>query len=275
MKYFFYSLLITSLGLLSACSSSGVKREEAIKKDTAQTTIVEQPKISEPVSNASLGSFSYWKGALNPKNIELTLWLSQKGNILVGEVIYTKSGKPIKVAGKKDGEYYIIYEFDKAGNITGIYSLQLVNDSLNGSWRSPQNKKSYDFKSSNTPSSRIMNVDSLFRPKPAPLGKYRYSFGDEGGQGVFTCEDVLQDRVHLQLNAVTAAPAYNIATVDDTVAFGLSMKATVLEYKTNEGACQFNITFFDNFASIDYVDNKADCEFGNNAYASGIYSKVK
>jgi hypothetical protein len=273
MKYFFCSILFVSLGLISGCSSD-IKKEEVSKKDTIQTTVIEQPVNTEPVSNASLGSFSFWKGTMNPKNIQLTLWLSQKGNLLTGEVVYSKSGKPIKVAGRKNGEYYTIYEFDKAGNVTGVYSLQTAKDSLNGTWYSPQNKKSYDFKSSKAVSGRRINVDSLFKPKPAPPGNYRYSFG-ENGSGVFTCEDVLQDRVHLELNAVTAAPAYNIASVDDTISFDLSSGATVLEYQTNEGACRFNITFFDNFASIDYVDDKADCEFGNNAHPVGIYSRVK
>jgi hypothetical protein len=203
------------------------------------------------------------------------LWLSQKDGFLTGEVVYTKSGKPIKVAGKVDGDYFTVYEFDKSGNITGIFSLQVKGDSLSGTWYSPQNGKNYDFKSTKAQSVRNIDIDSLFTPKPAPLGRYRYSFGEEKGYGEFTCEDILQDLVHLQLDAVTPAPAFHIAALDDTVAFELGMKATVLPYSANDGACQFNITFFDTFASIDYVDNKMECDFGYNAHPVGIYCKVK
>ena len=273
MKYLLHALLAVSL-IFSACSSE-VRKEEVLKNDTVQTAVIEQPKRTEPASNVSIDAFSSWKGTLNPKNINLGLWLSKKEDLLIGEVVYTSSGKPIKVAGKKEGEYYYLYEFDKAGNVTGMFSFQYANDSLNGTWYSPQNGKQYDFRSSKAESNKTINVDSLFKPMTTAIGTYKYSFGEEGGHGTFTCKEVSPDAVRLDLKAVTPAPAYHIASVHDTLDFELSNVASVLEYQSNGAACRFNIRFFNNFASIDYVENKNECDFGYNAHPTGVYFKVK
>ncbi|MFL5728893.1 MAG: hypothetical protein ACJ75J_05325 [Cytophagaceae bacterium] len=278
MKIFFHILVLAAITLFFACSPE-VKKEETPTKDTLQTTVPEQPLNPEPVAQAPattmLEKYSCWKGALTPNNIQLGLWISKKEDLLIGEVTYTKSGIPIKVAGKKDEDYYTLYEFDKDGTITGVFSFQSFGDSLKGHWYSPKKGKGYEFGSSKAPSVRVVDQDSLFIPKPAPLGKYRFSFGQEGGHGHFTCREVFQGAVFLDLTAVSPAPAFHMAIIEDTVDFDLPNNASVLEYSSNEGGCRINITFFDTFASIDYVDKKSECDFGYNAHPTGIYSRVK
>ena len=99
-------------------------------------------------------------------------------------------------------------------------------------------------------------------------GQYTYRWGKDGANGNMTVSHS-KNKVTIRFDNVTAAPAYNMALIDDVV---LELTGNQAVYQSEEdGECLFRILFYNGFALVNYINEKDDCGFGANAHVSGVY----
>jgi hypothetical protein len=196
------------------------------------------------------------------------IWLVEKDSIVTGEMQYEKGKSPIVLRGIQSGNECRILEFDKTGNITGIITGRLKGKSFTGEWFSPQTRKSFPMNLS-LKQSAVLPKSSVKKIKIE--GTYTYGYGKDGPQGYLEVKQASEDSAIIEINNVTAAPAYNQATIDPIkVPFNRNQIICSVQEK-----CTIRIRFYQDFAVIDYVDEQNDCLFGMNASVDGIYWKGK
>ncbi len=119
-------------------------------------------------------------------------------------------------------------------------------------------------------SSFIANKSVINRPTVYE-GVYRYGYSEEGHQGYFVVKKINATTAQIEFQNVTAAPAYNQATVDEVK---LPIKNNQIVYKMQKN-CVFRIRFYNDVAVVHYINDQYDCLFGMNATVDGIYLRVK
>lgn len=292
MKYYFYTTLLAFL-LIACQSNNSTNTEEIIAhKDTTSSvstasasseqeetpTKFEEEELEEDDSSPI---YRYeWTGTINGSiaihgYYELANGYMDSGmDVWVGELIYDKIGKPIKIIGqlKNGGTSIWFSEMDEIGNITGILAGKWQSGRITeGSWYSPSTRKSFNL----TMNAVAKNRDDYqeIRPKNTAsiVGKYHYEYGTEGHLGTLDVHSVKDNQVSFDLSCLTAAPGRNIASLEEATNPISDYVINIDLYKD----CEFNIRFFDGFAIIDYVLEKSDCEFGHNADVSGIFRKIE
>lgn len=282
MKYPLYTIIV--IFLLIACQSNNQRASDKkiiINKDSSVSDSHQAEKeIEEELENEMPPRSFEWTGTINGSikihgQYQMANGFMDSGmDIWVGELIYDKVGKPIKLIGQLEnqGKSIRLLEMDKTGNITGILSGKWQNGSITeGIWFSPKTKDNFSL----TINATARNEEDYheIRPKKATdiVGKYHYEYGSEGYLGSLNVQAVKDNQVSFELFCLTSAPGRNIASLEEA-------KEPMLDYtiKINMSEnCQFNIRFFDNFAVIDYLLEKNDCEFGHNAHVSGIFRKIE
>ena len=68
------------------------------------------------------------------------------GKDIVGSYFYDSQRKEIKLKGKAGAKEIVLYEYDETGKNTGIFKGTMNTvDKIEGTWISPDNKRSYPF----------------------------------------------------------------------------------------------------------------------------------
>lgn len=206
-------------------------------------------------------------GNINGK-IPISLTLNFDGGTVFGNVIYKKKGIPISVIGSQSKNTLFFHELMPDGQVTGIYSAELKGDKITGTWNAIKaNAKDLSLSLSKTQEQSLPR-----KTLKSVTGTYKYSFGDDGGAGEMLVQQIGSDKVAISFNNVTSAPAYNMATIDKTVIKYTNNQAI---YSNQEyGKCKFKITFLENGARVDFMENAYDCGFGHNASTEGNYIRV-
>lgn len=292
MKYSFYTIII--MFLLIACQSNNpttgdqkiVTNKETISNDSSTPSSHEEEKEikeefeEEEFDNQMPPRRFEWTGTINGSikihgQYQMANGFMDSGmDIWVGELIYDKVGKPIKLIGQleNEGKSIRLLEIDSKGNITGILSGKWQNGSITeGIWFSPKTKDNFNL----TINATAKNEEGYTEIRPKKMadivGKYHYEYGAEGYVGSLHVQTVKDDQVSFELFCLTSAPGRNIASLEEATEpmLDYAIKVSMSE------SCQFNIRFFDGFAVIDYLLDKNDCEFGHNAQVSGIFRKIE
>lgn len=206
-------------------------------------------------------------GNINGK-IPIILTLNFDGGTVFGNVVYKKKGIPISVIGEQsDGSLYF-HELMPDGQITGKYLVKLNANKLTGKWFGVKlNAKDF-------PLSLIKTQEQSIPQKSlkSVTGTYKYSFGEDGGEGEMLVQQIGNDKIAISFNNVTAAPAYNMATIEKTVLKYANSQAIFSNQEY--GKCKFKIRFLENGARVNFMDDAYDCGFGHNASTEGNYIRV-
>ena len=202
------------------------------------------------------------------KNTVANIWLVAKDSVLIGEIVYKKSGKPIQLRGtfsKNTG--YLLYEFDKNGNISGIMHGSFAGSGSSGEWYSPSTKNHFPLSlklvSRTSPAKAVVLIPNNVS------GSYAYQASMDGPVGTLTVSRISADTIQIELECVTAGPAYNLASIEK---FNAKIRNNMVQYRVQNG-CELLIRFVHDVAVVEYVNGQADCGFGAGADVSGIYMK--
>lgn len=222
--------------------------------------------FSVSLSAQSLTQRTY-EGNLNAK-IPIVLTVTPDGEAVFGTVVYKKKGVPITVVGSLVEGNLFLHELMPDGTVTGIYSLEPKGKDWAGTWTAPKrNAKELAVVLKET-----AKIPTPTKPLPNLTGTYAYSFGEEGGSGSLKVVQINPTKITISVDAVTGAPAYNMATIGKTT---LTLKGNKAVYKNEEfGACKLLFTFGENTVRVDYLDGAYECGFGHNASASGSYVRI-
>ena len=221
-----------------------------------------------------LQNLYYWQGKING-NIPVFLYLNIKDSLIKGSLVYTKTKfkTPIQLVGRIDGDGDIrVFEFEKDGNITGVFVFDSLGNNARGTWASSKTGKEYSFSLSKK-DTLLINPDTSFTPRKI-AGEYSYAFGEKGSQGGISIMPVGKGKIAFEVSAVTREPARNIAQVEkDTV----SLAGNQFYYKVpGSDSCIFRVKLCNNFLYISYANGYAGCigMFGHNATVEGVFIKI-
>ena len=222
--------------------------------------------FSVNLSAQSLTQRTY-EGTLNAK-IPIILTITQDGDALFGTVVYKKKGVPITVVGNLTEGNIFLHELMRDGTVTGIYSLEPKGSGWQGTWRAPKR----DAKELVVSLKETARTSVVPKSLPTLTGTYAYSFGHEAGSGELKVVQESPTKITIAVDAVTGAPAYNMATIEKT---SLILKGNKAVYKNEDfGTCKLLFTFGENTVRVDYVEGAYECGFGHNASASGSYVRT-
>ncbi|MCB0700715.1 MAG: hypothetical protein H6551_06990 [Chitinophagales bacterium] len=228
-----------------------------------------QEEETEEVSSEAQETIHQWQGNLDGR-IPVLIWYKEQQGYLFGSLYYTdqKTPKEIKLIGESDSTSHRLLEFMPTGDITGIWQLSTSSSSAEGTWYAPTTDRSYNVSAMHIDSA--VTISDFANPKNIS-GKYAYMYGEDRGAGSLTVTEE-KGSATLNFDNVTAAPAYNLATLETQP---LPLINKTVTYSSNEfGECKFTVRFFKGFAVVRYIDGKGDCGFGHNAHVDGIYMKL-
>ncbi|MGL5353847.1 MAG: hypothetical protein ACRDA5_11075, partial [Clostridium sp.] len=90
------------------------------------------------------GSYNY-AGTIN-NNLGIQMSISQLDKDIVGSYFYDSKKIEIKLKGKSSNKDFVLYEYDESGENTGVFKGTITTvDKIEGTWLSPDGKKSYPF----------------------------------------------------------------------------------------------------------------------------------
>ncbi|MBE6069528.1 MAG: hypothetical protein E7211_17840 [Clostridium lundense] len=161
MKILVMVIMITSL---TACNQSGkVENTFSTNNEVINNLTNEALKASSNGSGEKLddlqneyknldmskskfekGYYDY-QGTIN-NNLLIQMSIYPLPDEIVGSYFYEKQGKEIKLKGKADEKYIILYEYDESGKNTGIFKGTMDTvDKIQGTWISGDGKINYPF----------------------------------------------------------------------------------------------------------------------------------
>jgi hypothetical protein len=213
------------------------------------------------------GKVYKWAGTIG-KTTAASGWFAEQDSIIVGAITYKKTGQPIPLRGVRiDSTEYRIQEFGNQGTVSGILTGTLNKNVFSGQWFSPKTRREHTL--------RLHLQQPLAAPKPllSPVrnfsGTYQYNYTEEGPQGQLTVQR-RGDSAVIAFDNVTAAPAYNQATIEPVT---VAVLGTQIIYRMQE-SCVIRIRFYNDIAVVDYLHDASDCLFGMNATVYGVYLKT-
>lgn len=252
--------IILACTLLQGCTAT-----ESENTSVATDTVQEKTYIVQLDKDTSEKIFA-WQGNLDGK-YPVLMWYKEYNDVLRGSLFYTehKNVEPIQIIGTITNDNYRIVEIQSNVDITGLWLLSPNFHGAEGEWYSPDGKRKYN--------ASLMRTDTAvtipaIKATGNLSGTYTYQWGEDGGMGNMKVSHN-RNKVTISFNNITAAPARNMAILDD-VTLPLSGNETI--YQSEEyGPCSFSIRFFNGFAVVDYIDDKEDCGFGHNSRVDGVY----
>ena len=221
-----------------------------------------------------------WQGEINGK-IPVSLWFEAKGNLLAGEIVYTKTGsnKPIRLLGTMENNTLMLHEMLPDGTISGRIHGNVGGDSFTGKWTAPdkvtekkngtystREGKTYSIslaKSATQPGSYAWNMD----PKKV-TGTYTYSHGAHQGSGKAVIYSFGGGKAEMGVNTNIGAPSFNMADLDKTQ---VAVQGNTITHELEED-CAFTALLYNDFLVITHAREK-NCAnyFGRNASLAGTY----
>ncbi len=262
MRAYIYIVFALSIAL-HACNTTDAGDAQGDSNVNEKTYIVQAKKDTANHIYA-------WQGNLDGK-YPVLMWYKEDGDVLTGSLFYTenKHAKPIQLIGTIQDGLYRILEIWPDGDISGIWELRPDEHGAEGRWTSPTGDEQYN--------TSLMRTDTAVNISSVEVngdisGHYVYSYGKTGALGFMSVSKKMSTIV-VAFDNVSAAPARNMAILDATE---LPLTGnTALYESTAFGPCAIRIRFYNGFAVVNYADDKMDCGFGNAAYVSGLYIKVK
>lgn len=260
----FYRLLLLSSCLLFAfasCNSGAEQRADGNAVTAKDTTAIQEDIYAD---------IDAWQGNIDGR-IPVLMWYRIHDDIISGYLFYTdnKIKDSIRIIGTAGDSMARLLEMFHDGNITGIWDLEIHSSAAEGTWFSPKTRKQLGASLMHIDTAvTIHRIDSVIDIS----GEYSFGYSEEGSQGFMTIKRN-KETVTVEFQNVTDAPARNMALLGP---FNATVTDNEIIYRSTEyGDCAVRIRFFNGFAVVNYVDEQADCGFGNRATVAGIYIKTK
>jgi hypothetical protein len=211
-----------------------------------------------------------WSGTIK-QTIPVFMWFVAKDGVVKGELTYlhTKQRTPITVVGTFSNSEIQLKEFQKNGEITGVFECRISNEGFNGIWWGMDTGE--ELKVTLKAKDTILNtIDTSLDAINIP-GTYTYAYQYMGASGGISVDEISGDIFSFDVSCVGPYPGHHMAMVEtDTVI--ISHNSFTYEVK-DAPSCEFRVRFFKGFAVVNYVNNKYDCAFGLNATVEGIFLK--
>lgn len=164
-----------------------------------------------------------------------------------------------------------VCEYQKDGNITGVFVFNKINNSADGIWASTKNNTEYKFQLA-AKDTLLPAIDPAFHSGNR-FGRYSYAYGKKGYQGEVTISEIKKNKISFSISSVTGEPGRNIAEIElDTIA----IVNNEFVYKVpGSDSCRLNVKFYKDFLTVEYSENFGNCGdlFGLNATVDGIFIK--
>jgi len=162
-------------------------------------------------------------------------------------------------------------EFDTTGYITGVIT-GLPNDKVfKGNWFSPKSAK--DLSIELVKKDTIIESKNIQAEQQDIFGFYHYQYSEAGYTGDFSIEKIDNERVAFDITSVTGEPARNIVEVEKDI---IKLTGLSFVYKIpGTDSCEFKVSFYKDFVSINYTKGYCAGESGNNATIDGVFLKIK
>jgi uncharacterized lipoprotein NlpE involved in copper resistance len=137
---------------VSIKNDSSSKNQQSQSENTAQNiTDINSNKNStlyeniDTTKNLFKNGYHDYQGTIN-NNISIQMSIYPLENEIVGTYFYEKQKKEIKLQGKAGENSIILYEYDEAGNNTGIFQGRMNTiDKIEGTWISADGKSIFPF----------------------------------------------------------------------------------------------------------------------------------
>lgn len=258
------------LFLLAACGQQA-ETESNSKSDApaqahANSDVKAQAEAKPSIDLTSENWSTKLSGSLDDK-IMIDLDLARQGNLLKGTLTYKSQGKPIRVFGHVySPNSFFIREYAKGTEVSGMLSGEFKSSEIEGSWSPPSGDKTRKM---------VLQLAegksaAKFGGQPGNVaGKYSFVYPNEGGAGNLNVKQT-GNKLEFDVSSHTGAPGYRMAIIEEAEA-ELEGNSAICRYVPGE--CEFKLTFFDDFAFIDWIDDKFECEFGMGASIEGIFVK--
>jgi hypothetical protein len=214
-----------------------------------------QEKITELFEKSK---FSY-TGFIN-ENIPIALDLTILGDHTVfGEIKYLKAkhSVPIKIVGTFNVEIqnvFLLREFEKNGNISGIINGKLKDQKFTGEWLSAV------YSDTNYPIDLTLKKHSTFKPAVLTInnieGEYVYHYGDTGFDGVIK---IIKEETGTYAYSIVIGTGgvRKIKQWKNSTGKGVIVENGQCIIKMTE-ACKFMVTFYNGFLKINPIDMEDD-----------------
>ncbi len=252
------------------------------------TTTVPQPAVADGHSPTSTqaprltGNMiahesmrSEWSGQIRfgDQDQPVTMWLGEHQQLIRGELTYTATGETRVLGGRRLGNGFFVHAFDSSGHVSTTLSVgSLVNGrmtNISGSHElAPLSQANFELIA-------VFNAPAVF-DQTVTAGTFRYSFAPFtnapccGPSGALTITNVTADSLTVAIDAVTSAPASNIATIPP-VTLALDGNIARFEERNDWLDCAFDLVIYHDLVFVDSVDGRVACGFGQNASVQGIY----
>lgn len=202
-------------------------------------------------------------------NYPVSLTLTTADNLAYGTLVYTRSGIPIQVVGTLYGSSLLMHEFDKKGNVMGVYNGKRTSKGFLGLWSSP---------SAAGPEMPFDLTGGITNKPEKPLkltdltGTYEYNFGPKASSATLYVQQLDARKIWMAMQGVSGEPARHLAIIDRTM---LRLSGNQAIYTSAEkGKCAIKLTFFNNGACVDFLNDSANCGFGDAATVRGNYVRT-
>lgn len=253
--------------LLTIISCNNSPQKESSSDNTISDT-------SKSLPNTKINRYSdiCWTGTIDEK-IPVFIRYQLDSNLIIGEITYlnSKDKLPIPLLGLiEEDKSYMLMEFEKSGNISGIIRGYHTGEVFYGNWFSPEKRIEFVL--------NLVKKDTVINPLETEtkledvFGQYHYQFSEEGNIGDFEITQLPDSKAIFEIGSVTEAPGRNMAEINkDTI----SLTATHFVYSLpNTNDCEFEVKFYKGFAFIRYTKGYCEGQFGFNASIDGIFLKV-
>jgi hypothetical protein len=272
MKCFFYFFTFCS-SVLFSCQRSDQKSETLDSLNVTIDTIAVPETNSndgpEPiVPRVEMKGTSVWQGTISNKT-EMTLTLTFSKDVVYGNVVYKKSGKPILLIGYRDDQNnFSVNEYYGSKEVTGIYSGAIRSkDSISGYWYGGNYEEGQKF----TISRKETTSDTAPEFKEDFTGNYAFHYAGENGAFGSMAVGLKGDSVTYSFDCATSGPGFNLASIMATSK--LENNYAKYSEKNEYGLCEFEIFFVPGVDLVRHADGGWECGFGHNASVSGCYFK--
>jgi hypothetical protein len=288
MKIVTQFFLLTILLVFSACKneSKTASNPNGDSELSANESMDENGQTSDKASDKGKKYAHCWEGKLGGK-IPVFFHYTIMDSVLSGEVTYlkTKGKKPIRILGTiLPDDFYRMLEFDRKGNITGIWSLTIKGDKCSGTWYTSgesgwgNSAESKEFKVQAQASDSLIAEWDL-KPDPEKIfGYYEYNYTKEhGNTGYLNLEKLTDYNANFEILGVASAPGFNFASIEETTVDFVGGKDTEFDFKIDDSEeCDFKVKFYKGFAHVYYTKGYCnDGYFGHNSTVEGLFLKTK
>lgn len=231
------------------------------------TSLWSVAKLVGLAASAPVQTTRLYEGHVASYPVSLTLTIAD--NLAYGTLLYTRSGIAIQVVGTLHGSTLLMHEFDKKGNVMGIYSGKQTSQAFLGMWNSPlATGREMPFALTSGAATKTQQL-----PKLADLtGTYEFNFGPKASSATLSVQQLDDHNIWVAMQGGTGEPARRLTIIDRTT---LRLSGNQAIYTSaGKDQCAIKLTFFNQGVCIDFLNGSPTPGLGDTATLTGNYVRT-